>query len=41
MQEFQCQVNKIAKLDIDNEQVLKHIIQKLIHKIEVHADGNI
>lgn len=41
LHDFQRQVSKIAKLDIDNEQVLKHIIQKLIHKIEVHADGSI
>ncbi|MFC0212885.1 recombinase family protein [Paenibacillus chartarius] len=41
LQDFQRQVNKIAKLDVDNEQVLKHIIQKLINKIEVHADGSI
>lgn len=41
LQNFQRQINKIAKLDIDNEQVLKHIIQRLIHKIEVHADDSI
>lgn len=39
--EFQHQVNKIARLDIENEQVLKHIIQRLISKIEVYADGSI
>lgn len=41
LHDFQRQVSKIAKLDFDNEQVLKVIIQKLIHKIEVHADGSI
>lgn len=41
LQDFQRQVNKIAKLDIENEQVLKHIIKRLISKIEVHADGSI
>lgn len=41
LQEFQHQVNKIAKLDIENEQVLKQIIQRLISKIEVYADGSI
>lgn len=41
LQDFQRQINKIAKLDIHDEQVLKQVIQKLIHKIEVQVDGNI
>lgn len=41
LQDFQRQINKIAKLDINDEQVLKQVIQKLIHKIEVQIDCNI
>ncbi|WP_137671321.1 hypothetical protein [Paenibacillus naphthalenovorans] len=37
LQDFQRQINKIAKLDIHDEQVLKQVIQKLIHKIEVES----
>lgn len=41
LQDFQRQINKIAQLDINDEQVLKQVIQKLIHKIEVQIDSSI
>lgn len=38
---FKKQVDRFAQLDIDDEQVLKQVLQKLIHKIEVHEDGSL
>ncbi|MCI1693314.1 recombinase family protein [Aneurinibacillus aneurinilyticus] len=36
---FKKQVDRFAQLNIDDEQVLKQVLQKLIHKIEVHENG--
>ncbi|WP_243895982.1 hypothetical protein [Paenibacillus sp. F411] len=38
---FRKQISRFTKLDIDDEQVLKQVIQRLIHKIEVSEDGSI
>jgi site-specific DNA recombinase len=38
---FQEQIAKIASLDIEDEQVLKTILQKLVHGVEINADGSI
>jgi site-specific DNA recombinase len=38
---FEKQVSKLLSLDIDNEKVLKQVIDKLITKVEVFGDGNI
>jgi hypothetical protein len=38
---FQKQIALFAKLDIDDEQVLKQLLHQVIDKIEVHQDGTI
>jgi site-specific DNA recombinase len=38
---FQKQVAMFAQLDIEDEQVLKQLLHRVIHKIEVHQDGSI
>lgn len=38
---FRKQISRFTKLDIDDEQVLKQVLQRLIHKIEVSEDGSI
>lgn len=38
---FRKQIARFAKLDIDDEQVLKQVLQRLIQKIEVNEDGTI
>ncbi len=36
---FRKQISRFTKLDIDDEQVLKQVLQRLIQKIEVNEDG--
>ncbi|WP_235941253.1 recombinase family protein [Paenibacillus puerhi] len=38
---FRKQISRFTKLDIDDEQVLKQVLQRLIQKIEVNDDGSI
>jgi site-specific DNA recombinase len=38
---FKKEVERFANLDIDDEQVLKQILQRLINKIEVYEEGKI
>ncbi|MGM0712529.1 recombinase family protein [Brevibacillus parabrevis] len=38
---FKRQIDKFARLDIEDERVMKQLLQTLIHKIEVHKDGSI
>ncbi|KZE67269.1 recombinase [Paenibacillus jamilae] len=38
---FRKQISRFTRLDIDDEQVLKQVLQRLIHKIEVSEDGSI
>ncbi|MFF2910268.1 hypothetical protein [Paenibacillus sp. NPDC057934] len=38
---FQKLIALFAQLDIDDEQVLKHLLCQVIQKIEVHEDGSI
>ncbi|BBH22545.1 hypothetical protein Back11_38900 [Paenibacillus baekrokdamisoli] len=38
---FQKQIALFAKLDIDDEQVLKQLLHQVIDKIKVHQDGTI
>jgi len=35
------QVYRFAKLDIDNEQVMKQVLQRFIKKIEINEDETI
>ncbi len=41
LQFFKKEVERFANLDIDNEQVLKQVLQRLINKIEVFEEGKI
>ncbi|UFJ63181.1 hypothetical protein [Brevibacillus sedimenti] len=41
LQAFMKEVERFIKLDIDDEQVLKQVLQRLIHKIEVFEGGKI
>ncbi|WP_262495765.1 recombinase family protein [Paenibacillus sp. B2(2019)] len=38
---FKRQISRFAKLDIEDEQVLKQVLQRLIQKIEVNEDGTV
>lgn len=38
---FRNQIARFAKLDIDDEQVLKQVLHRLITRIEVNEDGMI
>lgn len=38
---FEKQINNLIQLNIENEQILKQILHKLIHKIEVHEDSSV
>lgn len=38
---FRKQISRFTELDIDDEQVLKQVLQKLIQKIEVNEDESI
>ncbi|WP_245233387.1 recombinase family protein [Paenibacillus maysiensis] len=38
---FRKQISRFTELDIDDEQVLKLVLQRLIQKIEVNEDGSI
>ncbi|WP_018885357.1 recombinase family protein [Paenibacillus massiliensis] len=38
---FEKQVSKLLEMDIDNEKVLKQVLHRLIHKIEVYQDSSI
>ncbi|OBY76745.1 recombinase [Paenibacillus sp. KS1] len=38
---FQKQITRFSKLDIDNQEVMKQVLQRLIQKIEVNEDGSI
>jgi chromosome condensin MukBEF ATPase and DNA-binding subunit MukB len=39
LHDFRQQIKSIADLNIDDERVLKPVIQSLIHKIEIGVDG--
>ncbi|PGK47532.1 hypothetical protein CN907_01570 [Bacillus anthracis] len=41
LQFFKKEVERFANLDIDDEQVLKQVLQRLINKIEVYEEGKI
>jgi selenocysteine-specific translation elongation factor len=41
LQAFKKEVERFANLDIDDEQVLKQVLQRLINKIEVYEEGKI
>ncbi|PZE20301.1 recombinase family protein [Paenibacillus xerothermodurans] len=41
LQVFRKEVERFANLDIDGEQVIKQVLQRLIHKIEVFEGGKI
>ncbi|MDQ0112533.1 recombinase family protein [Paenibacillus harenae] len=41
LKDFKKQLNKIARLDIENEQVLKVVIHKLVQKVEISRDGSV
>lgn len=41
LQAFKKEVERFANLDIDDEQVLKQVLQRLINKIEVYEGGKI
>lgn len=36
LQAFKQEIDRITRLDIDDEQVLKQILHRLVHSIEVH-----
>lgn len=38
---FKRQIDKFARLDIEDDRVLKQLLQTLIHKLEVYKDGSI
>lgn len=38
---FKRQIDKFARLDIEDDRVMKQLLQTLIHKIEVNKDGSI
>lgn len=38
---FKRQIDKFARLDIEDDRVMKQLLQTLIHKLEVHMDGSI
>ncbi|WP_058302963.1 hypothetical protein [Gorillibacterium timonense] len=38
---FKRQIDKFARLDIEDDRVMKQLLQQLIHKLEVHMDGSI
>ncbi|SEP01355.1 hypothetical protein [Paenibacillus sp. OV219] len=38
---FEKQVKALLSLDFENEKILRCIVSKLIHKIEVYEGGNI
>lgn len=41
IQVFEKQVKNLLHLDIEDEQILKQIVMKLIQKIEVFDDGSL
>lgn len=41
LQAFKKEVERFITLDIDDEQVMKQLLQRLIHKIEVFEGGKI
>ncbi|ELK39462.1 hypothetical protein ACEF06_20365 [Brevibacillus agri] len=41
LQAFRKEVERFTNLDIDDEQVMKQVLQRLIHKIEVFEGGKI
>lgn len=41
LRDFKKQVNKVAQLDIDNEQILKIVIHRLVQKIEISDMGTV
>jgi ribosomal protein L9 len=38
---FKRQIDKFAKLDIEDDRIMKQLLHTLIHKLEVSEDGSI
>lgn len=41
MRQFQEEINRFVELDIADEEVLRGVLQRLIDRIEIKADGDI
>lgn len=38
---FQKEIQRFANLEIDDEETLRQVLHKLLHKVEVHEDGSL